>query len=211
MVEKTSTDQAALVESEGEEVEMTYGDYMLMSARGGDLDAVKECLTEEVPINFQDTEMSNSALHLAAANGHQPVVEYLLDAGADINLQNQSMNTPLHWACLLGRIDIVKVLCDWHNKKPDSGVKADMNLKNSYGRIPMEEALQSGQTEIAEFLAPLTKLEDDKLYSTINEGQIYKEEDKNDDVKPTDNRSIQSEECIRDDNEEAPKVVSEAE
>ena len=52
MVEKTSTDQAALVESEGEEVEMTYGDYMLMSARGGDLDAVKECLAEEVPINF---------------------------------------------------------------------------------------------------------------------------------------------------------------
>ena len=141
MVEKTNTDQAALVESEGEEEEMTYGDYMLMSARGGDLDAIKECLAEEVPINHQDEEMKNSALHLAAANGHQEVVEFLLDAGADINLLNSSKNTPLHWACLLGRIDIVKLLCDWHNKKPDSGIKADMNLKNQFGRIPMEEAL----------------------------------------------------------------------
>ena len=88
MVEKTNTEQAAHVESEGEEEEMTYGEYMLMSARGGDLDAIKECLVEEVPINFQDTEMSNSALHLAAANGHQEVVEHLLDAGADINLLN---------------------------------------------------------------------------------------------------------------------------
>lgn len=33
---------------------MTYGDYMILSARQGDLDAVKECLAEDVPINHQD-------------------------------------------------------------------------------------------------------------------------------------------------------------
>ena len=146
---------------------------MLMSARGGDLEAVKECLMEEVPINHQDTDMGNAALHLASANGHKDMVEFLLDAGADINLLNNSKNTPLHWACLLGRLDIVKLLCDWHTIKPDSGVKVDTNLKNAFGRIPMEEALQSGQGEIAEFLAPHSKLEDDKLYSTINEAQVY--------------------------------------
>ena len=154
--------------SEGEE-EMTYGDFMLMSARGGDLDAVKECLAEEVPINHQDAEVGNSALHLACANGHKDVVEFLLDAGADINLLNNSKNTPLHWACLLGRIEVVKLLCEWHTLKPDSGVKASTSLKNAFGRIPMEEALQSGQSDIAEYLAPLSTLEDDKLYSTISE------------------------------------------
>ena len=123
---------------------MTYGDYMLMSARGGDLDAVKECLAEDVPINHQDVEMGNSALHLACANGHKEVVEFLLDAGADINSLNKSKNTPLHWAALLGRLEVVKLLCDWHTLKPDSGMKADASLKNVFGRIPMEEALQSG-------------------------------------------------------------------
>jgi len=37
----------------------------------------------------------------------------------------------------------------------------------------MEEALQAGRSDIAEYLAPKTVLEDDKLYSTIHESQIY--------------------------------------
>ena len=37
----------------------------------------------------------------------------------------------------------------------------------------MEEALQSGKSDIAEYLAPRTVLEDDKIYSTIHESQIY--------------------------------------
>ena len=42
-------------------------------------------------------------------------------------------------------------------------------MKNAFGRVPMEEALQSGKSEIAEYLAPRTKLEDDKIYSVIPE------------------------------------------
>ena len=89
---------------------------------------------------------------------------------------NNSKNTALHWACLCGQIDVVKFLCEWHESIPDSPQKSDPNLKNAFGRKPMEEALQSGKTEIAEYLAPRTVLEDDKLYSTIHESQIYNEE-----------------------------------
>jgi hypothetical protein len=39
----------------------------------------------------------------------------------------------------------------------------------------MEEALQSGREDIATYLAPRTKLEDDKLYSVIPEATIYGE------------------------------------
>lgn len=41
----------------------------------------------------------------------------------------------------------------------------------------MEEALQAGRTDIAEYLAPKTVLEDNKLYSTIHESQIYNDEE----------------------------------
>ena len=60
----------------------------------------------------------------------------------------------------------------------------------------MEEALQSGKSEIAEYLAPRTKLEDDKIYSVIPEAQIYdeNEEEEKKDI-PAQDRSFQSEEA----------------
>lgn len=62
----------------------------------------------------------------------------------------------------------------------------------------MEEALQSGKEDIATYLAPRTILEDDKLYSVINEAQIYAEEDEEEEKKSfNDDRSMQSEEGIR--------------
>ena len=112
----------------------------------------------------------------------------------------------MHWACLLGHIEIVKFLCDYHNINPDGNYEANMNLQNSFGRIPMEEALQAGHSDIAEFLAPLSELEDGKLYSTITEAQIYAEQEEED---KDDKRSIQSEEAIRNENEQVPKEISE--
>ena len=38
--------------AESDSEEMTYGEYMLQSARLGDLDAINECLAEEVPVNY---------------------------------------------------------------------------------------------------------------------------------------------------------------
>ena len=66
----------------------------------------------------------------------------------------------------------------------------------------MEEALQSGKSDIAEYLAPRTVLEDDKTYSTIHESQIYAEEDHSDEEEKKSaacDRSMQSEEGIRPD------------
>ena len=57
---------------------MTYGEFMLQSARFGDLEEVKECLDEEVSVNHCDEESGNSALMLASANGHIEVIKLLL-------------------------------------------------------------------------------------------------------------------------------------
>ena len=65
----------------------------------------------------------------------------MLGKGAEINQLNKSKNTPLHWAALLGKLEIVKLLCEWHTQYPDSGAKAKTDIKNEFGRIAMEEAL----------------------------------------------------------------------
>lgn len=64
---------------------MTYGEYLILSARQGDLDTVIECIEEaEVPVSHSDAS-GNCALHMACANNHPEIVKYLLKANADIN------------------------------------------------------------------------------------------------------------------------------
>ena len=124
----------------------------------------------------------------------------MLENGANVNLQNGSMNTPLHWACINAAFDVIKLICEWKDKNPDAPecTKVDANLKNAFGRVPLEEALQAGKSDIAEYLAPMTKLEDEKTYSVIPEATIYAEgnEDEEEEKKESsDDRSMQSEEA----------------
>ena len=133
---------------------MTYGEYMLLSARQGDIEAVKECLAEDVPINYADEEMGNTALHLASANGVYEIVLFLLSKGADSTVQNKSLNTPLHWAALCGHLKVVQLLCEHAlTKTTENGKIQTCNMKNEFGRVPFQEALQCQKTEIAEYLA----------------------------------------------------------
>ena len=91
---------------------MEYTEYLIYSARLGDLEAVKECLTEgEAPVDSLDKETGNTALHMASANGFEEIASHLISQGADINLVNKNGNTPLHWACVNGKLSVVKLLC----------------------------------------------------------------------------------------------------
>ncbi len=104
-------------DSSGEEV--TMEEYLLYSARCNEIEGMQECLDAKVPIDYQNEDMGNAALHLASANGHLPAITFLLENGATVNLLNKSKNTPLHWACLLGQFEAVKLLCEWQTKNPD--------------------------------------------------------------------------------------------
>ena len=50
-----------------------------------------------------------SPLHLAAKSGHDDIVHYLLQGGANVN-EERAEGTPLHVAALYGKTDIVKLL-----------------------------------------------------------------------------------------------------
>mmetsp|Transcript_15409 Transcript_15409/g.11217 ORF Transcript_15409/g.11217 Transcript_15409/m.11217 type:complete len:126 (-) Transcript_15409:178-555(-) len=106
---------------------------------------------------------------MASANGHAEIVKVLLENGADPNVINEAGNTALHWAALNGKEDVVKLLLQY---------KADPNLKNTYGRLPIEEALQHSHTSIAEFLAPITVLDEDKIYTSLKDIPEDEEEEK---------------------------------
>ena len=71
-----------------------------------------------------------------------PVIEKLLDDGADINMTMQ--RTSLHAAAANGNLEIVELLIERG---------ADVNLQDIHGRVPMFVALAEHQPEIARQLA----------------------------------------------------------
>lgn len=64
---------------------MTYGEFYLYSARTGDLEGMKECLEEGVPLDYQD-QLGNTALHMACANKFDAIVVFLLEQRANVNI-----------------------------------------------------------------------------------------------------------------------------
>ena len=76
-----------------------------------------------------------------------------------MNVQNDTGNTAIHYAALNGKEEIVKLLL---------AAGADVNVKNEFGRLPIEDALQGGKPDIAEILAPQSKLDEEKVYSQFN-------------------------------------------
>ncbi|XP_070027955.1 uncharacterized protein LOC107786940 isoform X2 [Nicotiana tabacum] len=82
---------------------------LLEAARYDDLDDVTSLASSGVSLDSKDSE-GRTALHMASANGHYGIVEYLIRNGADVNASNVEKNTPLHWACLNGHIEVAKSL-----------------------------------------------------------------------------------------------------
>uniref|UniRef100_A0A3P9J8F2 Uncharacterized protein n=1 Tax=Oryzias latipes TaxID=8090 RepID=A0A3P9J8F2_ORYLA len=70
-----------------------------------------------------------TALHLASSFGYREVVEELLKAGVDVNLQECLGDTPLHKAAQSGRKEIVLLLLRYD---------AHANIINGTGRIPKD-------------------------------------------------------------------------
>lgn len=79
--------------------------------RDGSAEGLIACLEiGGAELNAKETEQGNTALHFAAANGSFKKVKALVEAGAEINIQNAVGNTPLMSACINDNVLIVSYL-----------------------------------------------------------------------------------------------------
>ena len=120
-------------------------DYKLLNAaKTGDLAQVKVLMSAgDVDANVIDS-FQNSALLMAVDNRHREVAEYLLEHGADIQLDNKYGYTPLMQAVMRNDAKMVALLLD-------KGAKIDQ--KNFYTELsPLMMAVDNGSMDMVELL-----------------------------------------------------------
>ncbi|ESR43928.1 hypothetical protein CICLE_v10013745mg [Citrus x clementina] len=84
------------------------GNFLSFASRG-DRVGLNQMLREGTSPNVQDYD-KRTALHLAASEGHAPIVELLLQYKANLNLKDRWQRTPLTDARLYGHRDICRIL-----------------------------------------------------------------------------------------------------
>lgn len=120
---------------------------LFRAVKAGDAVTVAELLKAgPALVHARDGERS-TPLHWAAWKGHAPLVELLLDAGADIGAQNENGHwgsTPLHAAAHGNQKAVAEVLIRRG---------ADVNARRPDGNTPLAETKVHNATAVAKSLA----------------------------------------------------------
>lgn len=108
----------------------------------------------------------NTALHLASANGHVEVVEFLLRQGADVDGQNSKGLTALHVASVTGgKGRVVDVLMRYG---------ASVSVVDDLGMVPASYAAMFGHVKVIETLMKKNdQLQQQKVNTIKRNGMMY--------------------------------------
>ncbi|GMN43442.1 hypothetical protein TIFTF001_012643 [Ficus carica] len=106
----------APTEEEEEEAEVDPGVRLMYSANEGDLEGINELLDSGIDVNFRDID-DRTALHVAACQGLNDVVQLLLERGANVDTKDRWGSSPLSDAIHYHNHDVIKTL-EKHGAKP---------------------------------------------------------------------------------------------
>lgn len=121
------------------------GQALLIAARNGDTEKVKQLLKAGVDIDFT-TQDSYTPLAYAAGAGHLDLVQMLLQEGAGLEERGWLGKTPFAVAVQGGHMDVLEYLV---------AQKADIQTRVQHGGGMIADAVFWGQTEVLEYLISL--------------------------------------------------------
>ncbi|XP_013878458.1 ankyrin repeat domain-containing protein SOWAHC isoform X2 [Austrofundulus limnaeus] len=103
-------------------------DWLRSSALGNM--AAQRLLLAQEPSLVLKKDFITTALHWAAKQGHQEVVEMMLRSGADVNIRSNGGYTALHLASIHGHQDVVRTLIASHHAKT--------NIRDYHGKTAVQ-------------------------------------------------------------------------
>jgi len=140
------------------------------AANIGDLEGVKRELKNGTPVNAPESKKRSTAVMFASERGFLPIVELLIENGADVSISNKFGYTALHASTRGNHIEVSKVLV---------AAGADVNAVDDKGRTPLFLAAEENSLEHVRLLkehgADL-ETRDKKgwspLYAAVNRGSL---------------------------------------
>jgi ankyrin repeat protein len=115
---------------------------LLQAAARGDVLRMKSALVAGATLDGQRHGMGDTALLLAVAMGQESAVVFLLDGGANPDIQNATGRTALHEAAFL------KTPAVW-NLLIDNGASKAIVSHDRHTPVTLRDALQFGQEMVA--------------------------------------------------------------
>ncbi len=108
------------------------------------LNLVSDLIVLGANVDWRDEHNGKrTALHWAAERGKVDVARILIDAKANLDVQDRWDWTPLNYAAEFGRVEIVRMLI---------GAKANLNVQDWQGWTPLHRAARNGRVEVAQML-----------------------------------------------------------
>ncbi|XP_048350394.1 ankyrin repeat domain-containing protein 6 isoform X3 [Sphaerodactylus townsendi] len=152
-----------------QDVVAVLSERLLIAAYKGQVDNVVQLINKGAKVAV--TKHGRTALHLAAHKGHLGVVQILLKADCDVDVQDDGDQTALHRATVVGNTDVIAALihegcaldrpdkdgntalheASWHGFSQSAKllVKAGANVlaKNKAGNTPLHLACQNSHSQ----------------------------------------------------------------
>ncbi len=117
------------------------------AVKNADSAAIKEIVRrDQKQLAAQESELSETPLHLAAAIGNPEIINLLVELGSDVNATNEFMRTPMHYAAAKGNLDAIKAL---HK------AKANIQAVDIRGSTPLHDAASARHRKVYIYLLEL--------------------------------------------------------
>ncbi|WGL55895.1 ankyrin repeat domain-containing protein [Kluyvera intermedia] len=122
-------------------------DYLL-AAQQGELAKLKSCLRQGVDINAVNRQ-GQTAITLASLNKKYDCVATLIDAGADINKQDQTCLNPFLICCLNNDLTLLRLILP---------ARPGLNRLTRFGGVGLTPACEKGHLDIVQELLHRTAI-----------------------------------------------------